>query len=205
MKSRFALSVAGLATATMGVGTAHAGGVSANYAIEVNLHLDYWAAETSSVITGESGSFGHYFSSVSGYLQVFNNRSEDLFAIGYVWDSAVSAYTSGFGVTIWASVSAGTYDVQLFDSYGDGWVWNNVDGADAFSVRGLDVGEAPGGYGEYIYDASLSGSTTLAMQSNSVVSGSFEVLENTGPVVPSAPAAAALLGLAGISGRRKRG
>ena len=184
MKNRFVLSAAGIAAAT--VGHAHA-----QEQILVELHLDYWAGESSSDIYGSSGSFGHFVS--SGYVMIYNSRSNlDLSGAISNWSSMAGAYTSGYRLSMLAEVNAGTMSVSLSDSYGDGWAWNNVPGSDAFVVTGVG-------------DTSVSGSTTLSFYDGYSNSGSFEVLPSGGPAVPGAPAAMALLGLAGISGRRKRG
>ena len=187
MKKRFALSVAGVAGATVAAANAQ------DQTIQVVLHLDYWASESSSEISGDSGSFGHYIS--SGYIYVFNSRTDDygLSASLGLWNTSAGAYTSGYRLTMDAQVDSGTMYAVIDDSYGDGWAWNNVPGSDAFVVTGVG-------------DTSVSGSTTVSLADGFSNYGSFVVSGSSTPVVPGAPAAAALLGLAGIAvGRRKRG
>ena len=187
MKNRFALSVVGLAGATVGV--AHA----QDQNIQVVLHLDYWASESSSEISGNSGSFGHYVS--GGYVYAYNSRTDDYgLSVSFsAWSSMAGAYTSGYRLTMNAGVDSGTMFAVLDDSYGDGWAWNSVPGSDAFVVTGVG-------------DTSVSGSTTVSLDDGYSNFGSFVVSGSSTPVVPGAPAAAALLGLAGIAvGRRKRG
>ena len=75
-------------------------------------------------------------------------------------------------------LAAGDYTVAMQDTWGDGWNWNGIQG-------GMSVAGASGPLADISF---LSGSSA---------GGSFTV-------VP-APGALALLGLAGVAGRRRRG
>ncbi len=172
MDKRFLLSVAGVA------GAAVAAPALAED-ITITLHLDFWAGEHGMSFSNGSGgvsSFvsGYYINAVSSGTAAVTGTS-----IVFWNSSAFSPYTSGFRWTINASVDAGDYNVLLTDTYGDGWAWNNVTGADAFSVTG-----------------NVSGDTTIAFTGGFSTSGAV--------TVAPAPGALALLGLAGIAGRRKR-
>jgi MYXO-CTERM domain-containing protein len=172
MDKRFVLSVAGVA------GAAVAAPALAED-ITITMHLDFWAGEHGMSFSNGSGGvssfvYGYYLYAVSSGTAAVTGSS---FAF---WNSsAISPYTSGFRWTINASVDAGDYNVLLTDTYGDGWVWGNASGADAFSVTG-----------------NVSGDTTIAFTGGFSTSGAV--------TVAPAPGALALLGLAGIAGRRKR-
>ena len=85
-------------------------------------------------------------------------------------------YTTNFTLDL----AAGDYTLAMQDTWGDGWVWNGVPGGVTVSGN-LDV----------------PGSVNFAFSSGSSAGGTFTV-------VP-APGALALLGLAGVAGRRRRG
>jgi hypothetical protein len=92
-----------------------------------------------------------------------------------------SAATSHWGtVNFTMDLAAGDYTVTMQDSYGDGWVWGSYSGYLAVSGSNVDGGSASG---------------TVASGSSA---GSFSFT-----VIP-APGAMALLGLAGLAGRRRR-
>jgi len=171
MDKRFVLSVAGVA------GAAVAAPALAED-ITITMHLDYWAAEHGMNFSNGSGGVSSYV--YGGYIYAVSSGSAVITStIFTAWNSTVSPYTSGYRFEINASVDAGDYDVLLTDSYGDGWQWNNVTGADAFVVTG-----------------NVSGDTNISFASGSSRTGSV--------TVTPAPGALALLGLAGIAGRRKR-
>ncbi|MBM43577.1 MAG: hypothetical protein CMJ36_00980 [Phycisphaerae bacterium] len=75
-------------------------------------------------------------------------------------------------------LAAGTYTVSMQDSYGDGWNWNSYQG------------------GLTISGSAVSGGVASGTVTGSSASFSFTVLP--------APGAMALLGLAGLAGRRRR-
>jgi MYXO-CTERM domain-containing protein len=171
MDKRFVLSVAGIA------GAAVAAPALAED-ITITMHLDYWAGEHGMNFSNGSGGVSSFVS--SGYLYAVSSGTAAVTGTSLAsWTSGVSPYTSGYRYEIFASVDAGDYAVNLGDSYGDGWAWNNVTGADAFVVTG-----------------NVSGDTNISFASGSARSGSV--------TVAPAPGALALLGLAGIAGRRKR-
>ena len=146
--------------------------------ITFTMHLDYWAGEHGMNFSNGSGGVSTYVS--SGYIFAVSSGSATVNSVSLdAWTSGVSPYTSGYRFTVAASVDAGTYNVLLTDAYGDGWAWNNVNGSDAFAVSG-----------------NVSGDTAISFSSGSSRTGSV--------TVTPAPGALALLGLAGIAGRRKR-
>ena len=95
--------------------------------------------------------------------------------------SNFSAYQSGpsIFVNFQLDLPAGDYTLAMQDTWGDGWVWAGAAGG--IGVSGPVAGD----------------SLFFAFSSGSTASGSFTV-------VP-APGALALLGLAGVAGRRRRG
>jgi MYXO-CTERM domain-containing protein len=171
MDKRFVLSVAGVAGAALAA-------PALAEDITITMHLDYWGGEHGMNFSNGSGSVTTFVSNY--YLVAISSGSATITGTSFdSWTPGVSGYTSGYRWTVNASVDAGDYNVLLTDAYGDGWVWNNVTGADAFSVTG-----------------NVSGDTTIAFTGGSSTSGVV--------TVAPAPGALALLGLAGIAGRRKR-
>jgi len=174
MNRRFVLSVAGMAGAAVAAPSAAAD-------ITITMHLDYWEGEHGMSFSNGSSGVGSYV--LDGVVTAFSSGSAMVVGSSLSsWTSGVSPYTSGYRFVIDASVGAGTYDVNLTDSYGDGWAWNDVSGADAFVVTATG-------------DATVSGDTALSFAGGSSRTGSV--------VVTPAPGALALLGLAGISTRRR--
>jgi MYXO-CTERM domain-containing protein len=175
MHRRFVLSVAGVAGAAMS-------SPSLAEDITITMHLDYWAGEHGMAFSNLSGGVSSYV--LNGYVYAFSSGAATVTGRSLVsWTSGVSPYTSGYRWTIDASVASGTYDVVLTDAYGDGWQWNNVTGADAFAVAG-----GPG--------VEVTGDTAISFSSGNSRTGTV--------VVTPAPGAVALLGLAGIAGRRRQ-
>ena len=170
MDKRFVLSAAGIAGATV------AAPALAQDAT-ITLHLDNWAGEHT---MSASGSAGYVATSAGSYLYIFSSGSIVSATSFALWNSSVSAYTSGYRWDISLSDASGNYSVVLGDSYGDGWAWNSVSGLDAFVASGDVAG------GDY----------TMSFTSGSSRTGSF--------TITPAPGALALLGLAGLAGRRKR-
>ena len=143
--------------------------------VEINVTLDYWAGEAGIQIFDAASSLVASFGFDSGgYASGFGFPG---ISLALANPSASSPYTSGYSLTLTGDFAAGDYSIILTDSYGDGWAW-------ASAMGGVD------GYG-----GAASGSAIL-FASGSVASGTFSV-------VP-APAGLALLGLAGLS-RRRRG
>ena len=145
----------------------------------ITLHLDYWASEHGMTAQAADRGVSTYIDT-SGYLILNSSGSIVAGAAFTNWNSTASAYTSGYRLDIQLSNATGDYNVLLTDAYGDGWAWNSVTGSDAFSVSGDVVG----------------GPVVIGLTTGSSATGSFSV-------VP-APGALALLGLAGLAGRRKR-
>ena len=146
--------------------------------ITITMHLDFWIAEHGMAFSNASG--GLFSSAVDGYIITSSSGSAMIMASSLTsWNSSIDPYTSGYRFVIDASVSGGVYDVNLTDEYGDGWQWNSVTGIDAFVVSG-----------------DVSGDTTIDFTSGSSRTGSV--------TVAPAPSGLALIGLAGILGRRKR-
>ena len=173
MSKRFMLTAAGMAAAAVG------GSASAEL-IDFEVRNDFYIGENSwQIIDSSSNVIASMYIS-AGSIFIGTSQSST-YAVNFgLWDSADSSpLSSGYRTTFQMDLPAGTYTVAMQDSWGDGWVWNNVDGTNAFNVTGNIDG----------------GSVTFAMQ-NSTAGGTFTV-------VP-APGALALLGLAGIAGRRKR-
>ena len=175
MDRRFVLSVAGVAGAAMS-------SPSLADDITITMHLDYWAGEHGMSFSNASG--GVVSSVINGYVIASTSGTASIIGSSLAsWTSGVSPYTSGYRWTINASVESGDYDVLLSDSYGDGWVWNEVTGSDAFEVSG-----GPG--------IDVSGDTMISFSSGFTRIGTV--------TVSPAPGAVALLGLAGIAGRRRQ-
>jgi MYXO-CTERM domain-containing protein len=175
MHRRFVLSVAGVAGAAMSA-------PSLADDITITMHLDYWAGEHGMSFSNASG--GVISSVINSYVIASASGAASVIGSSLAsWTSGVDPYTSGYRWTINASVESGDYDVLLTDSYGDGWAWNEVTGADAFEVTG-----GPG--------IDVSGDTMISFSNGSSRNGTV--------TVSPAPGAVALLGLAGIAGRRRQ-
>ena len=124
-------------------------------------------------------------------LEIYNSASSlvgSFYVVGgYIFTSGaidIDAFTPNtsfssiaFDMLLVGDLAVGDYSIVLTDTYGDGWAWGGVNGG----VLG--------------YGGNATGSG-VAFSSGSSASGSFTV-------VP-APAGLALLGLAGLS-RRRRG
>ena len=160
MNKRFMLTASGVAA------TGIAGSASAEL-VDMFHGMDRWAGEHSWQVYSSGGSMVANASGTSFYGLVSGT-------FGYsTFPSTSSHYANVWGQL---DLAAGDYNVQMQDSYGDGWVWNSYTG-------GLSIG---------------SGSGTVASGSSS---GSFDFTVSGG--IP-APGALALLGLAGVAGTRRR-
>ena len=162
MSKRFMLTAAGIAATGIA-------GLSSNASAEIvgmTHDLDRWAGEHSWQVYSSGGSIvaSMYVSGSLFYAGVSS--------LSYVAHSASSIFGT---VTGNMDLAAGTYNVQMQDSYGDGWAWGSF-------VGGLAIG---------------SGSASLP--SGSGTSFDFTV----GGAIP-APVALALLGLAGLTARRRK-
>ena len=166
MNKRFALTTAGIASVA-------AGGAASAELITVFFHNDYYIAENSWQISNSAGDTIASMYVASGSLFVTGSAIVS-YGFGYFDPSATSPLSSGYITAVILDVAAGDYTVAMQDTWGDGWVWNNATGSDAFTYE----------------------DTTIAFTTGGSTSGTFTV-------VP-APGALALLGLAGLAGRRKR-
>ena len=145
----------------------------------ITMHLDFWAGEHSMLTSGSAGYVSTFVTS-SGYLALYSGGSIVSATSFGQWNPlASSPSTSGYRWDINIS-GAGNYGVILLDAYGDGWAWASASGADAYVASGDVAG----------------GSETIGFSFGTSASGSF--------TVTPAPGALALLGLAGLAGRRKR-
>ena len=159
MNKRFMLTAAGAAA------TGFAGTASAEL-VDMAHGLDRWAGEHAFQIYSSNGT------QVGGMAGLtYSGLVSGTF--GYATDSV---NTSHWG-DVWGQydLASGTYNVQMQDTYGDGWNWGSY-------VGGLAIG---------------SGSGTVASGS---ASASFSFTVGGVP----APGALALLGLAGVAGARRR-
>ena len=122
---RFALTTAGLATVTL-AGTAT--GASVNFVHD----LDRWAGEHSWQV--HAGSWSGTTVASMYYLAgsfVYNGVS----SVSIVTSPASADYFgTAFGTL---DLAAGTYQVAMQDTYGDGWAWNSF-------VGGLSIGSGSG-------------------------------------------------------------
>ena len=173
MDKRFVLSAAGFA------GAAVAAPALAQDA-QLTLHLDYWAGEYGMNASNDNGdAFSGLLSSSA--LVLFSSGSVIASASLNLWNPlASSPYTSGYRYDVGLTNATGAWDITLTDSYGDGWAWQGVSGADAFVATDLQNSET----------------YSIGFASGASATGNF--------VVTPAPGALALLGLAGLAGRRKR-
>ena len=112
---------------------------------------------------------------ISGSSIFLPGASSAVFSAGSTSSGAVFYET-----TFTLDLSAGDYTVAMQDNWGDGWNWNGIQGG--ITVSGNLDGASSANF-SFLSGASAGGSFT---------------------VVP-APGALALLGLAGVAGRRRRG
>ena len=161
-----------------GVATAAIGSSAAAELISFTVHNDNYIGEDSwQLLDSNSNTIASMFIS-GGYIYAGTSQSSTYPVSFGLWGS--SAVVDGYRTTFQMDLAAGNYFVAMQDSWGDGWVWNSATGLDAFNV----VGNIDGG------------SATFAFTTGNSAVGAFTV-------VP-APGALALLGLAGLSSRRKR-
>ena len=136
-----------------------------------------WSVEMGAWVT-ESGNEANLMGGI-GYNGYYGGYFDQDGSGGLDYDN-IEVMNDGETGTIQLDLGAGDYDVMGYDSYGDGWV--AYDGDPHLNVTNLTTGEV-------IVDHHVnSGAAELA--------GSFTVIP--------APGALALLGLAGIAGRRRR-
>jgi len=157
MKKRFMLTAAGAAA------TGIAGAANAEL-VNMENGLDRWMGEHSWQVISSGGS-----TVASMAAGTYNGLVSGTFS--YVTSTATSIFGTVYGQF---DLASGTYNVQMQDSWGDGWAW--------------------GSYQGYLMIGSGSGTVSAS-------SGSFDF--TVGGAVP-APGALALLGLAGVAGTRRR-
>ncbi len=146
----------------------------------VTIHGDYYLGEGSMNMASTGGNSIGFF--VSGGSLFFTSSGSIISgSVGFgLWDAlASSPYTSGYKIEYTLANATGDYTVAMGDTWGDGWAWASCTGLDAFVATG-----------------DVSGSTTIGFSSGSSAGGSLSITP--------APGALALLGLAGLAGRRKR-
>ena len=162
-----------------GAATAAVGGSASAELIQFTVHNDYYIGENSwQILDASSNTIASMFVS-GGYIYIPTSQSSTYSVDFGLWGS--SALSDGYRTVFSMELAAGTYTVAMQDSWGDGWIWNSATGSDAFNVVG---------------NLASGSSVTFAMVSTASTTDTFTV-------VP-APGALALLGLAGLAGRRKR-
>lgn len=166
------------ALTTAGIATAAIGSTAAAELISFSVHQDRYIGEASwQLVDSASNTIASMFIS-SGYIYLPTSQSSTYsVAFGaFGSDTNVSGYLTTFDMDL----AAGNYYVYMQDTWGDGWAWSGNTGLDAFAVAGAIDG----------------GNASFAFTNGSSATGAFTV-------VP-APGALALLGLAGLTSRRKR-
>jgi len=136
-----------------------------------------WSVEMGAYVT-EGGNEANWLGGI-GYNSYYGTYY-DFNGSGSLDYDNVEALNDGETGTILLDLGAGDYDVMAYDSYGDGWV--AYSGDPHLNVTNLTTGEV-------IVDHHVN-------SSGAELAGSFTVIP--------APGALALLGLAGIAGRRRR-
>ena len=161
----------------LGASVASADIIEISLTAETNAAGNAWASEMGAYIS-DGGDEGSFYSGI-GY-NGYSGSYYDYNGSGALDYDNIEAMNDGGTGVVTLDLGAGDYDVWGYDSYGDGW--NNYDGGASLTVTNLTTGEV-------IVDGfAHDGSTDFA--------GSFTVLP--------APGALALLGLAGVAGRRRR-
>ena len=166
------------ALTTAGIATAAIGSTAAAELVSFSVHQDRYIGEASwQLVNSSSVTIASQYIS-SGYIYIPTSQSvTNPVAFGSFGSSiAVSGYLTTFDMDL----AAGNYYVFMQDTWGDGWAWSANTGLDAFGVAGAIDG----------------GSASFAFTNGGSAVGAFTV-------VP-APGALALLGLAGLTSRRKR-
>ena len=164
MSNRFMLTAAGSASVAVG-------GMASAELVDFGVVFDSYISEASfQLINSASSIVASMYVSGGVVLNGIDTASSNFAFSG--------SFTAGYNLDFQLDLPAGDYTVVMGDTWGDGWVWNSIDGG--FGVGGPGTDDA-----------------FFAFTSGSVASGSFTV-------VP-APGALALLGLAGVAGRRRRG
>ena len=166
MNKRFALTTAGVAVAAVG-------SAASAELVNVTFQYDNYPSESAWYITDSNG--------LMVASEVAWGSANPGSAGGFLSSSWGNAGPGSTGyTTVFMDLAAGTYNVLMTDSYGDGWndtTWGGAtDGSNAFTNN--TTGEV------VAFSSGASATATIT-------------------VVP-APGALALLGLAGLATRRKR-
>ena len=119
---------------------------------------------------------------VSGSQVVYTSSGSIIASLTFQnWNPlATSAYTSGYRFEFVLADATGDYVVTMTDTWGDGWAY----------VPGQAVADA------FVATGSVSGDTNISFAAGPFAGGNISITP--------APGALALLGLAGLAGRRKR-
>lgn len=166
------------ALTTAGIATAAIGSTAAAELISFSVHQDRYIGEASwQLVDSASNTIASMYIS-SSYIYIPTSQSSTYSVAFGAFGSSVAV--SGYLTTFDMDLAAGNYYVFMQDTWGDGWAWSGNTGLDAFAVAGNIIG----------------GSDSFAFTSGNSAMGVFTV-------VP-APGALALLGLAGLTSRRKR-
>ena len=169
---RFTLTTAGLAGLTLG---AHASAELVNFTV----HQDRYIGENSWQVVNSAGSTVASMFIDGTYIYVGTSQSSTYPVSFNPWDS-LGFEVTGYRTTFTMDLEQGNYDIFMQDSWGDGWVWSEATGLDAFAVSGAIEG----------------GSATFAFTTGNSAVGAFTV-------VPT-PGVLALLGLGGLAARGRR-
>jgi hypothetical protein len=106
------------------------GTMADSMAVTFTYTLDYWAGEMASIINADDGTIIENIYVDGGSFISINPLS-----LFYTVDEA-TVIDNGYTLIQTINLAPGNYDVVLTDDYGDGWVWNNVDGTDALVISG---------------------------------------------------------------------
>ena len=168
------------ALTTAGIATAAIGSTAAAELVSFSVHQDRYVGEASWQLVNSSSVTiaSQFISATSGGLYIPTSQSSTFPVAFGAFGSSIAA--SGYLTTFDMDLASGNYYVYMQDTWGDGWAWASNTGLDAFAVSGAIDG----------------GSASFAFTTGSSAVGAFTV-------VP-APGALALLGLAGLTSRRKR-
>jgi len=166
------------ALTTAGIATAAIGSTAAAELISFEIHQDRYIGEAGWTLSDASSNVIASMYISSSYIYIGTSQSAT-YSVGFgAWGSSTAV--SGYRTTFNMDLAAGNYFVNMTDTWGDGWAWSANTGLDAFAVAGNIDG----------------GSAQFAFTTGASAVGAFTV-------VP-APGALALLGLAGLTSRRKR-
>ena len=158
-----------------GTASAAVAGIASAELIDFTVIQDQYIGEASYQIINSAGSTVASMY-ISGSSIFLPGTSSAVFTPGSTSVSSAIFYETTFTLDL----AAGDYTVAMQDTWGDGWNWNGIQGG--MTVSGNLDGAS---------------SVNFSFLSGSSAGGSFTV-------VP-APGALALLGLAGVAGRRRRG